>query len=349
MDKGEFSHDKIFDTETGLTLFLLIYKNKENVDKSIQIAVAPEYGSNIVQFNVGGREVFYTDKQAIKDGKWTGCFVLWPLPNRYDNNGRKEYEFEGQTVSLEDIKRKEGNQSLIHGLVDDQVWKYNEPVVTKNSVNFKTHITITKDSTLYKHFPYESELVMQYTVSKDGVEVMYSVTNKGKRDMPSVFGLHPYYALLGGRERTTVTVPAHSVMKTTNELLPTGEIMDVAGTKYDLNQSQVVKDMMFDDVWTDLEPGRYAYVEYPELNLRISQITSEDFTHIVLYTQRESDLGFICLEPQTGSTNAINLYNKAMKQNDNELARIAHVIVIPPAGNQTGKVKFVVSAGLAIR
>lgn len=79
-----FSYTKTVDAETGLTLVQLRYENPADPRRNLQIAVAPQYGSNLVQFKVGDKDILYTDKQALKEGRWTGCFVLWPLPNRYD-------------------------------------------------------------------------------------------------------------------------------------------------------------------------------------------------------------------------------------------------------------------------
>ena len=340
--KYSFLAHEIKDSDLETTLLVLSSENAEDPERNIIIAVSPEYGSNLMQFKVGDKDIFYTDKELLKDRRWTGCYVLWPLPNRYDMNGTKGYEFEGQTVSLEDVERKEGNKPLIHGLVDDQVWQYEQPEVTDEGVSMKTRIEITKDSPLYAHFPYESELTLQYTVTKDGVEVTYTAVNRGEQNMPSTFALHPYYKLLDGREGTRVRVPARSIMEATEDLLPTGKLLNVEGTAYDLREPKPVKDMMFDDVWTDLEPGEDAYVEYADSKMRIRQKTTDDFTHVVLYTQKESDLGFICLEPQTGSTNSINLDNQAKKQDDEQLKHAAHLIVVPPGESHVGKVKFAV-------
>lgn len=226
-------------------------------------------------------------------------------------------------------------------MVDDQPWQYEEPVVTSNGVRFKTRIAVTKGNPIYRHFPFESDLTLEYILGKDGLTVTYTATNNDDHDMPSVFALHPYYKLLGGRDGTFVRIPARSVMKADAELLPTGEIVPVAGTKHDLNQERPVKGMMFDDVFTDLKPGQYPYVEYPELGLRVTHITSEDVTHAVLFTRCEKD-GFICLEPQTGATNAMNLDARAQREKNNKLVKAAHVIVVPPGKSHSGSVKFAV-------
>src|SRR5947209_5597479 len=119
----------------------LIYENPDTPEKNLQVSIAPKLGSNMFQFKVGDNDVIYCDKKLLVDGDWTGNFVLWPLPNRVSG---KQYEFEEQTISLQDIKRKRGNEPLIHGLVDDQVWEYELPASDEVSASIATHIAITK-------------------------------------------------------------------------------------------------------------------------------------------------------------------------------------------------------------
>ncbi len=129
-------------------------------------------------------------------------------------------------------------------------------------------------------------------------------------------------------------------MPTDSELLPTGELRNVSGTSYDLTQPQPVADMMFDDVWTGLVEGKHPYIQYDHLGIRVIQEGDSPFSHVVLYTQRESDLSFICLEPQTGSTNAINLHQRALITGDKTLEAASGLTVVEPGAIDTGTVLF---------
>lgn len=332
---------ELTDPQFQTQLLILRCDDTKDPSKNIQIAIAPEYGSNLIQFRIGTHEVFFCDKEVLKDGRWTGCFNLWPFPNRYDRDGKKEYQFEGRVVSLEKIKRKEGNASLIHGLIDDQMWDYEQPVTQKDCAQVKTRIAITNGSPMFEFFPYDSVLTLTYTLRHDGLTVEYHVENRSDRNLPSNFAMHPYYATFGDRQGTVVRIPANKIMKADAELLPTGELQPVDGTPYDIRQPKPVEGMMFDDVWTDLIPGEDTYVEYPKLGFRVTHQVSEDFTHVVMYTHMESK-GFICLEPQTGSTNAVNLDDKAQATHDEVLKKAAHLIVVPAGQTHKGTVTFAV-------
>jgi aldose 1-epimerase len=57
--------------------------------------------------------------------------------------------------------------------------------------------------------------------------------------------------------------------------------------------------------------GKYAQVIYSDLGLRVQLLTTDDFSHLVLYSPRGA--GFFCLENQTCSTDAHNLYDRGFK------------------------------------
>jgi aldose 1-epimerase len=96
------------------------------------------------------------------------------------------------------------------------------------------------------------------------------------------------------------------VMEATPDLLPTGRLIDVAGTPLDLRRPVPVGTLDLDHVFTRLEPGRHARVEYRASSLAVDIEATDDFSHLVLYTPRGER--FFCLENQTCSTDAHNLF-----------------------------------------
>jgi aldose 1-epimerase len=96
-------------------------------------------------------------------------------------------------------------------------------------------------------------------------------------------------------------------MEADSQLLPTGNLLAVQGTEKDFSSKTKVSALSLDSVFTT--SGRkpmLASLSYPECTLEMSG--SEQFTHAVVYTRKE--LPFICLEPQTCSTDCHNLYTK---------------------------------------
>jgi aldose 1-epimerase len=325
------------DAELGAILSLH-HRNREDPRRSLEIAIAPEFGCNMFRFRVGGEDIFYCDRELLKDHDWTGNFPLWPLPNRVRD---KKYTFEGRTISLESIRRKRGNGSLIHGLVDDQVWEYEEPNVEKDFAAVKTHISIGENSPLYAYYPFECELILQYILYPDQVKVQYTVSNNEDRgtskNMPFGFALHPYFATLSGKAMTFVSLPADYIMEADEKLLPSGKLREVTGTEYDLRRPTPVDGLHLDTVFTGLHAGEKATVDYRTLGMRVCLSASEEFTHLVLYTLED---GFICLENQTGSTDMINLYTRAVEEQKIDLEKAAHLLILPPGHSHTGSIAY---------
>ena len=113
---------------------------------------------------------------------------------------------------------------LVHGLVYDQPWQYEQPVIGPDSVSVTTYIDITSESPFYAAYPFESRLALTYTLTRDLVRTTYRVQNNGSNDLPFGFALHPYFSLLSGPQNTLISLPADEVMEADDMLLPTGRI-----------------------------------------------------------------------------------------------------------------------------
>src|SRR5262249_22618519 len=151
-------------------------------------------------------------------------FVLWPFPNRIED---KRYTYQGHAYSLEQVVRPQGNAVLIHGLVFDRPWQYEQPIVTLEGASVTTYVDIDETAPYYENYPFASRLSLTYTLPHNRVTITYQVHNNGLSDLPFGFALHPYFSRLSGQEGTLVSLPADTVMEADDELLPTGRIFDM--------------------------------------------------------------------------------------------------------------------------
>jgi len=321
------------DRELGSTVVHLSYEDGARPARSMTVGIAPDLGSNMFRFRAGEHELIYCEPELLKGRDFTGNFVLWPLPNRVRD---KRYVYRGRAYSLADVERPRGNGALIHGLVFDRPWRFDPPVVGEASAMVRTYVDITPESPYYDAYPFESRLALTYTLTREGVTVAYSVENRGAGDLPYGFALHPYFATLAGAEGTTVTIPAGAVMEADDELLPTGRVLDVASVMYamfDLRAPAPVATLKLDHVYTRLQPGRDAVIDYRGQGLRLRLSASDDFTHMVIYT-----LGgdrFFCLENQTCATDAINLAARGLEE-------LAHLREVHPGETGAGYIRYTV-------
>lgn len=335
MINERFSYEVTQDAVLESNVIFLRFENPQDPAKNIQAGIAPELGSNLWQFRVGEKSIIYTDKERLRQRLWTGCFNLWPYPNRIRG---KEYEFEGIKISLKDIKRKEGNEPLIHGLIDDQVWQYENPVIEDDHVSVATRISITLYTPLYRFFPWESRLQLKYILGENGLKVEYEVVNNSDKRMPFGFALHPYFPV---GDETLIRVGAKYVMEADEEFLPSGKLISVTNTPFDLGEPRRLRELDLDHVFLDLDPKEPTYIEYPGDKIRVYLTSSPDLTHVVVYT-RAPGKPFCCIENQSGSTDMINLHSRAVKENDEVLKRAAHLLILEPGNRHQGFINYLV-------
>jgi len=330
-NNSRYAVQTAFDTGLASTVISLFYQDSQNPARNIEVSIAPDLGSNMFRFRVGEHDLIYCEPALLKQRDFTGNFVLWPFPNRMRD---KKYVYQGQSYSLEGLKRPQGNDVLIHGLVFDRPWQYEQPLVGQDSARVTTYIDIAPDSPFYEGYPFDSRLSLTYTLTKNSVTVTYNVQNKGSKQMPFGFGLHPYFALLSGKEHTLVSIPASYVMEADDELLPTGRLLKLDGIMYamfDLRSPSPVGHLKLDHVYTGMRKNESAVIEYQQQAMKLYLIASDDFTHMVIYTP--NDAPFFCLENQTCSTDAVNLHHQGLIEE-------AHLLELLPGESSTGFIQY---------
>ncbi len=322
-----------FDQRLHSTVIMLSYTERNDPSRNIVVGIAPDLGSNMFQFRVGEHDIIYCEPDLLKQRDFTGNFVLWPFPNRMRD---KRYVYQGQSYSLAGLKRPRGDDALVHGLVFDRQWYYDTPMVAQNAVSVTTYVDITPESPFYQGYPFESRLSLTYTLAKTGVTVTYTVQNNSSKDMPFGFALHPYFSALSGKEDTLVSLPATYVMEADDKLLPTGRLLDVRGIMYamfDLREPVPVANLKLDHVYTGLHTDESDVITYRKQAMKLRISTSREFTHVVIYTPRPEP--FFCLENQTCSTDAVNLYSQGRQE-------IAHLLELHPGETSTGFIRYAV-------
>jgi aldose 1-epimerase len=331
-----YSANVSFESEIASTVITLLAEDGENPSRNVAIGIAPDLGSNMFRFRVGEHDLIYCDPILLKQQDFTGNFVLWPLPNRVRD---KKYTYQGQTYSLEAVRRPQGNAVLIHGFVFDQPWRYEAPVLEQDGVSVKTSIEITAESPFYEAYPFESRLSLTYTLTKNSVIVTYTVQNNGTKDMPFGFGLHPYFSPLSGRDDTWISIPAQYVMEADTDLLPTGRLFNVSDIMYamfDLRKPLPLDSLKLDHVYMGLDKNEAAIIEYRKQRMKLRLSASEDFTHMVIYTPPpQGDSSYFCMENQTCSTDAVNLHHQGLNE-------IAHLLELHPGETSTGFIQYTV-------
>jgi aldose 1-epimerase len=153
-------------------------------------------------------------------------------------------------------------------------------------------------------WPGELTLTITWTLSAAGLALTVTAKNVGGEPSPIGLGWHPYFAFPSGRRaQARLTLPAKSraLVNNYDEVLPTGEVVPVGGTAYDLTGGAALGDLYLDDCFVDLlrsEDGEVVVeVADPAAGYAV-KIASSSKNVIALQTYAPIDQPFIAVEPQ---------------------------------------------------
>jgi aldose 1-epimerase len=117
-------------------------------------------------------------------------------------------------------------------------------------------------------------------------------------------------------------------------LMPTGKLEDLEGKPYDITSLTPVPELVLDDVYWGMTPDKPAWIEYRDAGIKVELAASREFTHMVVYIQPQNN--FFCVENQTCSTDAHNLYAQGLVEE-------SHLLLVPPRGVGEGWIHYRIS------
>lgn len=287
-----------------------------------EMRVAPGLGANWFSWRACGAELFAPFDLSWKGTKY-GVPVLFPTPNRV-REGR--YRWRGRTHT----QMKKGELRVIHGLVYDEPFEAAAVAERPDSCEAELEVRI-RDGELLSSYPFPCGLRLIYRLDAEGPRLTYRVTNLGREEMPFGFAVHPYFAKMDPPERTYIRVPAPYVHEAGDDRIPSGRVLPVAGTYFDLREFRSTADAVLDHVYSGMTGDMGADLEWRRSGIAVRLTASADFDHMVVFTP--ADRPCVCLENQTCSTDAHNRHADGF-------ADTAHLIVLAPGGTHEGWIRF---------
>jgi aldose 1-epimerase len=103
-----------------------------------------------------------------------------------------------------------------------------------------------------------TDLMFTVSLTADAVDVQITAKNVGKKDEPMAIGWHPYINLpSGNRAQARVHIPGaqFSMMDRSDDMIPTGKLVDVQGTVNDWRAPEGVAlgDRFYDENWSHFD------------------------------------------------------------------------------------------------
>lgn len=190
------------------------------------------------------------------------------------------------------------------------------------------------------HWPSRTYVQLTATLRSSALEFSVTVQNVGQEPLPIGIGWHPYFAIPSGdRQHARLHVPAARRARVTNydDVFPTGEIVEVAGTPYDLTPQDGAElgAQYFDDMFVDLEKTSAGYTQIELHDARsqyLMRLTalSRHVTAVQVYAPPGRP--FVAIEPQFNWTDP---FGEVWPSDVN-----TGMVVLPPGADVTWAVRW---------
>jgi aldose 1-epimerase len=243
----------------------------------------------------GGPEDFAGNKAFSFGGA-----ILAPYANRIRGRAlpdRREIETTvgGHTVRLPRNwggKAAGAEQYAMHGLILAAAVAVEQPAPDR--------VTGRLEDAFGDRWPSRTDLSFDWRLAHGELRLAMTAHNVGDEALPLGLGWHPYFALPSGdrrQARLRLRAARRTEVNDYDVVLPTGRVLDVAGTPYDFNTARPLGDLYLDDCFTDLGGTALIEIEDPAAGygLRIASPTPQVKAVQVF---APPDKAFVVVEPQ---------------------------------------------------
>lgn len=284
-----------------------------DTEHGVEVSIVPSIGNMAYEMKVHGQNILYfpsTDlSEFLQKPSRAGIPFLAPWGNRLDQqafwaNGKK-YAFD---MGLGNVS----GATPIHGLISfSPFWRVTEVKADGRSAHVTSKFEFWKHPELMKQWPFAHEYEMTYTLADGELQVRIAVSNLSTEPMPLQIGFHPYFRIPGvPRNEWVGGIPAKLRVVTDPRLIPTGQFRPM-----DLTDPFLLENRTLDDGFVDLNreaDGRARfYIESSGKTVEV--LFGQKWQAAVVWEPNDAKghpQPFICFEPMSGITNAINLYQE---------------------------------------
>jgi aldose 1-epimerase len=291
----------------------------EDAKNQTVVSVMPSHGNSAFDMRVKGKKVLqfpFANVQEYKAGRgMSGIPFLAPWANRLDEaaffaNGKK-YVF---NLDLGNVRPGAQNHPIHGFLTNATEWEVVEAKSDSSSAWVTSRLEFYRQPQWMAQFPFAHTIEMTYRL-KDGVlEVQTRLHNLSAEPMPVAIGFHPYFQVNDApRDEWTFGIAARTEWVLSKELIPTGETRPIE--QFLPNpQGSTLKGLALDHVFGDLirDPSGKAVMWVKGKSEKIEVAFGPNYRSVVVYSPGGPGRDFICFEPMTGITDAMNLAQRGL-------------------------------------
>jgi aldose 1-epimerase len=283
------------------------------------VSIMPSRGNGAFDMRVKGKKVLqnpYATPEEYKSARGlSGIPFLAPWANRLDENAffanGKKYTF---NLELGNVRPGRNNHPIHGFLMNASEWQVVEATTDGNAAWVTSRLDFYRQPQWMAQFPFAHTIEMTYRLKDGTLEVLTKLENLSAEPMPVAIGFHPYFQVNDApRDDWTFGIAARTQWILSPDLIPTGETRPIE--KYlPKPQGGTLKGLALDDVFGDLvrdDSGR-ATMWVQGKSEKIEVIFGPRYRSVVVYSPGGPNRDFICFEPMTGITNALNLAQRGV-------------------------------------
>jgi aldose 1-epimerase len=292
------------------------------------VSVATDIGNVAVSMTVRGHDVLYfpSSLEAFRSqgGRPGGIPFLGPWANRLDEPA---FYANGQRYALDpDLGNLRGGANPIHGFLSAaREWQLVDLGSDAGAAWVTSRLDVYRQPRWMAQWPFAHVVWLTYRLCEGVLEVETRIDNLADEPMPVAIGFHPYFQLTDStRAEWTASVGARAHYRLTPAKIPTGETEPMSALFAD-PAAVPLADADLDDVFGDLvrdDEGR-AVMTVSGRRQALDVLVGPNYKAVVVWAPRRlagaraagqasspAPPDFICFEPMTGITDALNLAHR---------------------------------------
>jgi aldose 1-epimerase len=301
--------------------------------RGIEVSILPSIGNMAYEMKIKEKNILFFPEVKLPDFQkkpmQSGIPFIGPWANRIDDTGfwanGKRYNFD---MTMGNVL-KDGAGLPIHGLLlNSSLWHVTDVGADEASAHVTSKLEFWKYPDLMAQWPFAHEYEMTYRLANGTLEVRTTVSNLSAEAMPLAIGFHPYYRIPGiPRDQWFLRLPARKAVIADARRIPSGELKDM-----DLPNPLPLKGRTLDDSFADLirdGEGRALFSIEVE-KARIEVLFGPEYPVAIIWLPPAppgQTRDFVCIEPMTGVTNAMNL---------NHAGKYPEMQMVPAGGQWSG-------------
>lgn len=293
----------------------------EDAKQQTSVSIMPSRGNTAFQMKAKGKNVLqfpYASQEEYVKGPvrgMSGIPFLAPWANRLDEpafyaNGKK-YTF---NLQLGNVRPNQAGIPIHGFLTNAAEWQVVEAKADAASAWVTSRLDFYKNPQWMAQFPFAHTIEMTYRLKDGALEVLTKLNNLSTEPMPIALGYHPYFQVNDApRDEWTFGIAAKTEWLLSNQKIPTGETRPIEQL-LPMPQGSTLKGLQLDHVFGDLirdNSGR-ATMWVQGKSERVEVVFGPNYKSVVVYAPGGPNRDFICFEPMTGITNALNLAQKGL-------------------------------------